>query len=974
MLVFSVNTLLGQGTQVKGTVSSPEGEPLPGVSVTIEGTKTLVVSNMDGNYSITVPEEKQITLVFSYIGYKSLKVLVEGQTRIDVTLESEVTALDEVVLIGYSSVKKRDLTGAITVVTEKDFQKGVVSADRMIAGKIAGVMVTPNDGAPGSGSRIRIRGGASLSGDNNPLIIIDGVPIENSSVGGAPSLLSTINPNDIESMSILKDASATAIYGSRASNGIIIITTKQAKFGQKTKVNFNTRFSASVVPTKAAVLSADQIRDVVAQHPLSNNEVKAMLGTSDTDWQDHIYQTAVGTDNNLTISGATTNMPYRLAMGYLNENGLLKGGNLERFTTNVNLNPRYLDGHLKIDISVKGGVINNKIANTDAIEAAMGFDPTQPVTAPAFEKYGGYYTWLLNDGSVNSQAFTNPVALLDTYDNTAQVLRGIASAQVDYRMHFLPELRANLNFSYDYAQGLGNVKTPKWASYAVTRDGQNTNYGDYKTNKLFEFYLNYSKEFESIKSVVDVTAGYTYQDWLSHTWHFQDDTADGEPYGAAPNNPYDESQHTLISFFSRLNYTLMGRYLLTATFRRDGSSRFHPDRRWGNFSSLAVAWRITEEGFLKNVEGIDDLKLRVGYGETGQQDIGSNYGYIPYYRRSSTKSQYQFGNQFYYMYRPEAYDLYRQWESTVTYNAALDYMFWNGRISGSIDFYLKKTNNLLNNIQIPAGSNFTNMIITNVGNIENRGVEFSINVMSIQTEDWTWDVGFNIAYNKNEITKLTSYDDPNYKGVQAGWTGFSALQMQSVGYPLNSFFLWKQIYDENGHPMEGVYADMDNNGTVNEDDKIHIKSSEPVITGGFSTTIRYRKWSLNSVLRGNYGNYVYNGINATYATYGTLFSGSRSIVNVPVDVLETNFNYQQQYSDYYLENASFIKMDNLTLSYDFGRVFNNTIDIRVLFDIQNVFTITKYSGPDPEIASGLDREFYLRPRIFALGVNFSFSN
>jgi iron complex outermembrane receptor protein len=488
--MFSVNNLLGQETQVKGAVFNPEGETLPGVSVTIEGTKTVVVTNMDGNYSITVPEKGQVTLVFSYIGYKPVKVAVKNLTRIDVTLENDVTDLDEVVLIGYSSVKKRDLTGAITVVAEKDFQKGVVSADRMIMGKIAGVVVTPNGGAPGSGSRIRIRGGASLSGSNDPLIIIDGVPIENSSVEGAPGLLSTINPNDIESMNVMKDASATAIYGSRASNGIVIITTKQAKFGQKTKVDFNTRFSTSVLPTKIEVLSAGQIRSIINNYPLSNNEFKAMLGTSNTDWQDQIYQPAFGTDNNLTISGTTTNMPYRLAVGYLNEAGLLKSGNMERLTTNVNLNPRYLNGHLKIDISLKGSIINNKIANTGAIEGAMGFDPTQPVTAPEFEKYGGYYTWLLNDGSVNSQAFTNPVALLDTYSNTAKVMRGIASAQVDYRMHFLPELRVNLNLSYDYAQGFGNVKIPKWASYAMTRGGQNTNYGDYKTNKLFESYLN----------------------------------------------------------------------------------------------------------------------------------------------------------------------------------------------------------------------------------------------------------------------------------------------------------------------------------------------------------------------------------------------------------------------------------------------------------------------------------------------------
>ncbi|MDR2562713.1 MAG: SusC/RagA family TonB-linked outer membrane protein [Prevotellaceae bacterium] len=960
-----------QEIQIKGIVSGSEGEILAGASVTVEGTTLWTTCGVEGTYSINVPDSKSV-LVFSYLGYKTARVVVGDQKSIDLALDKDFAVLDEAVMIGYSFVKKKDLTGAIAVVGEKDFQKGVSTPDRLIMGKVAGVQVTPGGGAPGSGSRIRIRGGASLTASNDPLIIIDGTPLENSSVAGSPSLLSTINPADIESMNILKDASATAIYGSRASNGIIIITTKQARYGQKTKIDFSTRFSLSALPKALDILSASQIVEIVNSNPLSTNEFKAMLGTANTDWQSEIYQTAIGTDNNITIAGASKNMPYRLSFGYLNENGVLKSGNIERITSNVNLNPRYFEGKLKIDIGLKFSNIDNKIANTGAIEGAMGFDPSKPVRTNGFDKFGGYYTWLLNDGNVNSQAFSNPVALLETYDNRANILRGIATAQIDYRLHFLPELRANMNVSYDYAQSRGNTKVPDWASYMITRGGQNTNYGDYRVNKLFEFYFNYSKNIKIINSFIDLTAGHTYQDWLHHQDHFQDYTADGRPYGAAPAYPYDENRHTLISFFGRLNYTLMDRYLLAATFRRDGSSRFHPDFRWGNFSSIALAWRISEENFLKNVTIINDLKLRLGYGETGQQDIGSNYGYIPYYRQSSTKSQYQFGNELYMMYRPEAYNTYLKWENTVTWNIALDYALFNNRLSGSVDFYRKKTSDLLNNISVPSGSNFSDKMIANVGNIENRGVEFSMNIIPIQNKNWTWEIAINLAYNKNEITKLTPFNIAGYKGVQAGWMDYASVQMQSVGYPLNSFYLWRQVYDNNGNPLEGVYADLDRNGVINEEDKTHLKSAEPNIIGGFSTSLSYKKWTLGTVFRASFGNYVYNGINATYGTYGTLFSSSRSIVNVPANVLKTGFQYQQQYSDYYLENASFLKMDNLTLSYDFGKVFNNLLGIRGSFEIQNLFTLTKYSGPDPEITDGIDRKFYLRPRIFALNFNFSF--
>lgn len=966
-------SLHAQEIDVKGTITDINGDPLAGASILIKGTSRGEMADINGSYSIRVPNSQSI-LIFSYIGYNPIEIVVGNRKNIDVQFSDNTNMLDDVVVIGYGSVKKKDLTGSVSAINEKDFQKGGATADRLIMGKVGGVQVTPNGGAPGSGSRIRIRGGSSLTASNDPLIIVDGVPLENSGVAGSPSLLSTINPNDIESMNILKDASAAAIYGSRAANGVIIVTTKQAKYGQKIKIDFDTRLSISSIQKKMDVLSASQITDIVTNSPYSSDEYRNMLGTANTDWQDEIYKNAFGTDNNLSVSGATKNMPYRISLGYLNEDGILKTGNMERISGSVNLSPRFFDEKLRVDINLKGSRVNNQFANTGAISGANSFDPTKPVKADGFDDYRGYYTWLLKDGSLNTQASTNPVMMLDTYKNKAHVLRGIASAQVDYRMHFLPELRANLNVAYDYSKGEGDTYTPAWVPYMVSRGGQRMEYGDKKTNRLMEFYLNYAKEFESIQSHIDVMVGHSYQDWVTDKDNYIDYTEDGREH-SVPVYFHEEERNKLESYFGRLNYNFMDRYLFTATFRRDGSSRFGEDYRWGNFPSFALAWKVNEEDFLKNVSSISDLKLRLGYGVTGQQDIYENYGYIKRYTQSGNSNMYQFGNEYYYMYRPEKSDPERKWESTATYNVAIDYGFLDNRISGSVDFYLKKTKDLLNNISIPAGSNFSNTLITNIGNMENKGVEFNLNLNPIRTKDWNWDVNFNIGYNKNKITKLTMVDTAEYEGVADGWISGSTgttVQIHSVGYNKYAFYLFKQVYDETGKPLEGVYADLNNDGKINNDDLYRTKSAEPKLTGGFSTTLSYKDWTLSTTLRGSYDNYVYNNVASNYANYVTIFSSSGSIVNAPTSVLKSNFVQRQPQSDYYLENASFIKMDNLSLSYNFGNILNNVLGLRATFNVQNVFTITKYTGIDPEIAGGIDRDFYPRPRIFSLGFNLSF--
>jgi iron complex outermembrane receptor protein len=957
---------------VSGTVTDAMGATLPGVNVSIKGTLTGTTTDADGRHSIRVADESAI-LVFSFVGYVPQEIVVGGKRLINVTLEEAVTALDEVVVIGYGSVKKKDLTGSITSMTTKDFQSGnITSPDRLIVGKVAGVQITPNGGAPGSGSRIRVRGGASLNASNDPLIVLDGIPLENNNVSGSPSLLSTINPNDIESMNILKDASATAIYGSRASNGVIIITTKKAKSGQSVRINFSTQGSVSTPYNKLDLLNGDQMRDIVTRHPQSTNTSKALLGKENTDWQDEIYRTAFGTDNNLSVTGAVKNFPYRASVGYMHEDGVLKTGDMSRISGAVNLNPSFFDNHLKIDVGAKASRVKNHYANTDAIGAAAAFDPTQPVYS-GNDNYGGYFTWL--SGSVpNQQATYNPVALLNTKDDQSTVTRWILNGQLDYRMHFLPELRANLNLGYDYTHGKGTVYIPEWAPQQYARQGTDNQSDQEKTNKLLEFYLNYTKNFVSISSLVDFTAGYTYQDWLTHTDNFDDRSATGNVI-TAPVFPYDEPRNTLISVFGRLNYTLMDRYLLTATLRRDGSSRFDSGVRWGTFPSVALAWQIKNEGFMKNVDAVSGLKLRLGYGETGQQDIKSNYPYLAVYSLSENTAQYQLGDRFYYMYRPAAYDRNIKWEATATSNIALDYGFLDDRITGSIDFYLRKTKDLLSEIPIPAGSNFSNRIWTNVGNIENKGVELVLNVVPVKTADWNWDFGFNFTYNRNRITRLTQVEDPDYPGILigevSGATG-TKVQIHSVGYNTFAFYTYRQVYNEAGNPVEGLYADLDNNGIINEKDLYRYKSAEPDVMIGFTTTLNYRKWTLSAVLRGSIGNYMFNNVHSNLGSYRLVLNPLGYIQNASVNLLETNFYESQYQSDYYIENASFLKMDNIGLTYDFGRVFRDTLGIRCNFSVQNVFTVTKYTGLDPEIPGGIDNNFYPRPRIFTLGVYLDF--
>lgn len=975
LIVMVQLSALGQQKTITGRVADASA-PLPGVTVINKNTKAGTTTDAEGNYKINANTGE--VLVFSFIGFTTQERTVGTANTIDLTMTVEANNLNEVVVIGYGSAKKKDLTGALTTISSKDFQTGVMtSPEQLIAGKVPGVSIISNSGRPGAGSTILIRGGASLSASNAPLIVLDGVPLDNGDVSGSSNPLSFINPNDIETFTVLKDASAAAIYGTRASNGVILITSKRAAAGGL-KVNFSTTNSFANITQKVDVLSPDAFRELINKN--GTDAQKAMLGTANTDWQDVIYQTALSTDNYLNFSGGIKGLPYRLSLGYQNQNGVLKTDNLQRSSIGLTLNPVLFNKHLSINISLKSSLQNARFGNGGAIGGAVSFNPTVPVYS-GNEKFGGYWEWLdaaSPTGLVNLVG-RNPLGLLEQRIDKSNPVRTIGNIQLDYKFHFLPDLRANLNVGVDISRGRGTIFEPSTSAsgtLAGGNGGTNNQYRQDRDNKVLEFYLSYVKELKSIKSKFDILGGYSYNNYLTTNYNYASFNAKGEKYpNSDPAFPLDKPENTLISYFGRANFTVLDNYLLTATLRRDGSSRFAPANRWGLFPSVALAWNIKDEGFLANSKTVSNLKIRLGYGVTGQQDGIGNYDYLSYYSLSSATASYQFGDKFYQGFRPGGFYASRKWEETATSNIALDYGFFNNRISGSIDFYKKDTKDLLNNIPQPAGANFSAFIVANVGSMENKGVEISLNTQPIKNSKVVWDANFNITRNKNTITNLTVVpQDPNYRGFPsgtiAGGIGGQFAFLNAVGFSRNTFNLYQQVYTEAGKPIEGVFVDQNKDGIINQDDLYKGKSSIPDVFFGFSNNLTFKKFFAGIVMRASVGNYVYNN---TFSQAGVLnqFLGNAVIYNGSTNVLETNFrgSSQQLLSDYYLQNASFARIDNINLGYNLGSITKSISNVRINLSAQNVFVITKYKGIDPEINNGIDNNLYPRPRTIALGLS-----
>ena len=972
LFVIGCLQLMAQTRTIKGEVTDAQnGEALIGATVMVEGEKGGTVTDFDGNFSLQVSSSAKKIKV-SYIGYIDKVLSISDNMK--VKLESDSKALADVVVIGYGTARKSDLTGSVATVKSKDFNKGLVSSpEQLINGKVSGVQIMSNSGSASAGSTIRVRGGASLNASNDPLIVLDGVPLEQGGISGNSSnFLSMINPSDIESMTVLKDASSTAIYGSRASNGVIIITTKKGQQGA-VKVNFNTTNSLQTRAQMVDMLSRDEFVNVINQYGTDNQ--KSLLGTANTDWNDEVYRTAFGTDNNLSVSGSIDKwLPFRVSVGYYNQSGLVRKDNVERWTGNVVLTPSFFQDHLKLTINAKGTLNNNSFNNGGAVWAAATFNPTIPVYS-GNDKYGGYNEALDADGVPVNAGVRNPRGLVDLYDSKSKVSRFIGSMDVDYKVHFLPDLKLHATVGADYAKGDGTVYVPAYAAQSYNKDeslgGSDYKYGPQKNeNRLLTLYANYAKYFEDIKSNVDLTAGYDYQYWKSTTPLYYTKSAAGTNLSTVKASDY---RHVMLSYYGRINYSFDGKYLLTATVRRDASSRFSKDTRWGTFPSVALGWTLTEEPWLKNQKVLSNLKLRASYGVTGQQEGIGNYNYLPVYTYSVTGAEAFINGQYINTYRPEAYVSDLKWETTTSWNFGLDFGFLDGRIGGAIDFYTRKTKDLLASVPTAAGTNFSKTILTNVGNVDSKGIEVSLNATPIQTKDWEWNLSYNFTWQNMKVKNLSLTKGGSQTNVKVG-PSIDAYQFQvlSEGYEPYMFYVYHQLYDsKTGKPIEGAYADLNNDGEINDADLYRYHSPAPKYIMGLSTSLRYKQLTLGMSFRANIDNYVYNGMGMSTGAFETVSYNNSQLNNLNTSFLKTGFKTRQYLSDYYVENASFLKLDNLSLSYNVGKI-NKWASLTVSAMVQNVFTITGYSGTDPEVPNGMDNSFYPRPRTYSVSLGLQF--
>ena len=1005
--------------EVKGVVVDATGTPVIGASVVEQGTTNGVTTDVNGQFVLSVNSSESVVVV-SFIGYESQALAANSELLQRVVLVEDSAIIDDVVVIGYGVVKKNDLTGSVSTVKADQTNKGLATSPTdLLRGKSAGVVITSGDGAPGSAAQIRIRGGSSLNASNDPLVVVDGLPISNSGISGMGNALASINPSDIESFTVLKDASATAIYGSRASNGVIIITTKKGSKYDSSVPKVSVDFTASLSQNAkyVDVMTGDEMRQTLEWYYGTQDTDAYRSATKytdangnyiNTDWQREIYQLAQSYEGNVSLTGNVkmgekNNLPYRVSYGYLNQDGTLKTSNMSRHTLSLNLNPTLLDNHLTISLNGKGMIMDTRFANTGAVSQAVQFDPTKPVYLSDEEGgINGYYTWRGVDGKHNTMANQNPVALLEDKYDLSNAKRFVGNAQIDYKIHGLEDLRLNLNLGVDVSKSNGTVDVAPGTeqsrhSTAEAGSGSHTDYSQLKRDQTLEFYGAYAHTWGD--HAFDVMAGYSWQHYYYQNYNATNRVADVAQWDVDSNEPYvamdptsagyylsepkvTKGEYFLVSFFGRANYSYANRYSVTATLRADGTSRF-ANNKWGIFPSVALAWNAKNESFLEDVDAVSALKVRLSYGQTGQQDVGGLYDALPTYYNNTLGSYYPFGGYtegdgLVYPIKPVGYNADLKWETTTTYNAGLDLGFLDGRLTASADFYYRETKDLLNFTPVPAGANLTNYLNANIGDLKNIGVEVELNAVAIQNKDWYWNIGANVAWNRNEITRLTNDDEAEgYYGVDTG--GYSGgvggtCQVHQTGQPTNSFYVYQQIYDANGKPIEGLYVDRNGDGTVNEKDKYVYKKAAPDVTIGFNTQLSWKALTLAVAAHANIGNYVYDNISSNGELLTDLWTNNftnNRVVTAPT----TNFRSSGQYlSDYYVRNASFLKIDNVTLSYRFnlGNAMDRDLTLDLFGTVSNVCTITGYKGIDPEIAGGIDNNMYPRPRTYILGVKFNF--
>lgn len=995
---------------VQGHVKDSSGEPIIGATVRVIGQDGGTITDLDGNFSIKAnPSDK---LQISFIGYQTLEV--NASNGMTITLQDDNKVLDDVVVIGYGRAKKNDLTGSVTAIKPDDMNKGLqVSAQDMIQGKIAGVNVVNNGGEPGGNATIRIRGGSSLNASNDPLIVIDGLAMDNYGMQGSSNPLNLVNPNDIESFTVLKDASATAIYGSRASNGVIIITTKKGRKNMKPTISYNGNVSVSVLKKKFEVLTGDELVNFVKEKSeLSDDEWLASeyyknLGYTDaegnkhfanTDWQDEIYRTAISTDHNVTLTGAVKNLPYRVSFGYTNQQGIVKTSNYERFTGSVSLNPTFLQDHLSVNFNAKG-MYSKTSYEAGAIGAATSMDPTKPVYGKGLadediynSQFGGYFQYFvpLDRGdsywkyNPNTTATVNPVALLNGQSDKGKGKELTGNLELDYKIHGFEDLHLHANFGMDVKSGKSNKYYERWSTNAYYYGNQGWNKQD-TYNLSMNLYAQYLKDLNEAHHI-DVMAGYEWQhfhkktDYYYYTTYPSTSTAHADEIYTQSENTLYKTENYLVSFFGRLNYSLLDRYLLTFTMRADGSSRFASNQRWGYFPSLALAWKIKDEAFLKNVNALSDAKLRLGWGKTGQQEGIGDYDYIAAVKTNSNYAYYPIvGDGSTQM--PSSYNPDLTWEKTTTYNIGLDLSFLNDRLSFNLDWYYRKTTDLLNNVVIAAGTNFSNMLMSNIGELHNTGFEFATTIRPIQTKDWRWELNYNLTYNKNKIDKLVASDDPDYMILHGGLAvsndaSTDGIQAYKVGQAVTAYYVYQQVYDKNGEPIQGCYVDRNGDGQITAADRYFYKKSDPDVTMGLSSKVIYKNWDFGVTFRASINNYVYNavGVDRSRANINYLYNNNawNNASVAGTRLCWSDLDVKEGLTDYFIQNASFLKCDNITVGYSFDKFFSLPLRGRAYLTAQNVFTITKYNGMDPEINGGYDSNIYPRPFTAIFGVNLNF--
>ena len=1009
-LFLSVGAFAQQIT-VKGQVIDATGEPVIGATIRVDGAQGGTVSDFDGNF--TIQANQGATLNVTYMGYQPASV--KAAPNVLVTLQDDAALLNEVVVIGYGVAKKSDLTGSVTALKPDTKNKGVVvNPQDMMQGKIAGVSVNSNDGTPGGGAQIRIRGGSSLSGSNDPLIVIDGMAMDNNGVKGLANLLAMVNPQDIESFNVLKDASATAIYGSRGSNGVIIITTKKGRKGQKPQVSYAGSVTASFNTSTVDVMDGNEFRSFInnlyAGDANYQNAIDA-LGTANTDWQDLIFRTAFSHDHNVTVSGALKNLPYRLSVGYTDQQGTLKTSDFQRTTVALNLNPSLLDDHLTMNLNGKGMYAHSVYADGGAVGAAVFMDPTQDPYAytskyhqnvfaadgtsadAVLKNFGGYFQWISNGSSLgdptwpytyNNLATKNPLDMLNSKDDRANSYAFIGTAEIDYKVHGFEDLRLHVT-------GGADLSTGKQETDVLPTSANSIYYGwsgwdkIVKRNLSFNAYAQYYKDFAKTQHF-DIMAGYEWQ----HFWRHQTNEGTGyypSTHSTNANKPHEPSsneyktENYLVSFFGRMNYTAFDRYMLTATIRHDGTSRFK--NHFSTFPAFAFAWRINNEPFLKNATWLSDAKLRLGWGKTGQQEGVGDYCWIATYSKNTGNGSYYpvFGDGA--LYRPDNFTPELKWETTTTSNVGLDFGILDQRLSFSVDGYYRKTTDLLNYAPAPIMTAVRNKCWQNIGSLKNVGIEFAIDWKAIQTNDWFWTLNYNVTYNHNEITDLTGVNDgiPVETGPNiGGGTGNYGMANQ-VGYAANSFYVYQQVYDESGKPVENMVVDRDGDGKITASDRYLYKSVAAPLIMGLSSRLEYKNWDFGFSWRASFGNYVYNAVEQGFSNVSkaAIWKSSNYTSNLTNEALEKGFQtdeLQAKLTDYYVQNASFLKLDNITLGYSFDKLFSGAsykgLNGRVYATANNVLTVTKYKGLDPEHNNGVDGNMYPRPFSVIVGLNLNF--